>query len=125
MSGVNNFSREYQGKIYHIVVSEEKSNAISREKVVRREKVTTIEEVDKGNKNLDDTKESVVKIRRNDLDNFEGQSKVSTGWLNTDHDKKSFIHLNRNSIKNFMKRILKVKIWSHINFLYNRFILLS
>ena len=83
---------------------------------MRCEKVKTIEEVDKGNKNLDDTKESVVKICRNDLDNFEGQSKVSTGWLNTDHDKKSFIHLNRNSIKNFMKRILKVKIWSHINF---------
>ena len=28
----------------------------------------------------------VVKIRREDLDNFEGQSTGSTGWFNIDHD---------------------------------------
>ena len=46
-----------------------------------REKVTTSEEVDKGTKNQDDTKEAVVTIRRKDLDNFEGQSKGSTEFL--------------------------------------------
>ena len=31
-------------------------------------------------------KEAVVKIRNKDLDNFEGQSKGSTGWFNLDHE---------------------------------------
>ena len=31
-------------------------------------------------------KKAVVTISRNDLDNFEGQSKVSTGWFNLDHE---------------------------------------
>ena len=48
------------------------------------EKVSTSEEVDQGNKNLDVMKESVVTIRRNVLDNFEGQSIVSTGWFTND-----------------------------------------
>ena len=49
------------------------------------EKVTTSEEVDKGTKHLDDMKEAMVKIRRKDLDNFEGKSKGSIGWFNLDH----------------------------------------
>ena len=50
------------------------------------EKVTTGEEVDKGTKNLDDMKESVVTICRKVLYYFEGKSKVSTGWFNLDND---------------------------------------
>ena len=53
MSGVHNFSVEGQGKINHVVVAGEKSYAISGEKVVISEMVTTSEEVDKGTKNLD------------------------------------------------------------------------
>ena len=51
MSGFNNIFWEGQGKIQHVVVSEEKSNTISKEKVVTSEKITQSEEVYKGNKN--------------------------------------------------------------------------
>ena len=57
----------------------------SKKKVVTSEKVTPSEEVDKGNKNLDDMKESGVTIRRKDLDKFESHSIGSTGWFNLDH----------------------------------------
>ena len=50
------------------------------------EKVTTSEEVDKVTKILDEMKESVVTIRRKNLDKFEGQSKGSTGWFNIDNE---------------------------------------
>ena len=50
------------------------------------EKVTTNDEVDKGKKKLDDMKEAVVTIRRKNLDNFESQSKGSTGWFNLDNE---------------------------------------
>ena len=50
------------------------------------EKVTTSEEVDKGTKNLDYMKNAVVTICRENLDNFEGQSKGSTGWFTLDHE---------------------------------------
>ena len=91
------------------------------------EKVTTSEEVDKVTENLDEMKESVVTIRRKNLDNFEGQSKGSTGWFNIDNEflKRKFLQLNQTYIKNFMKMILKVKIWSHINSLYYPLIILS
>ena len=54
-------------------------------KVVKSKKVTTCEEVKKGTKKLDDMKEVVVTIHREDLDNFEGKYKGSTGWFNLDH----------------------------------------
>ena len=59
---------------------------LSKNKLLTTEKVITSEEVEKGTKNLDDMKEAVVTIRRKDLDNFEGQSKGSTGWFNIDHE---------------------------------------
>ena len=86
MSGVNNFSGEGQGKIHHVVVSEKKVTPLLKKQVVTSEKVTTSEEVEKCNKNLDYMKVEVVKTRRKDLDNFEGQSKGSRGRFNLDHD---------------------------------------
>ena len=41
-------------------------------------------DVYKGTGELEDMKKAVVTIRRKDLDKFEGQSKVSTGWFNLD-----------------------------------------
>ena len=79
------FSGEVQGKIHHVVVAKEKGNTIAKEKVVTSEKVTPSEEVDKGAKNLYDMKDSVVPIRRKDLDNFNGEYIISTGWFNVDH----------------------------------------
>ena len=64
----------------------EKVTPFSKEIVVTSEKDTSSEEVDKGNKILDDMKEAVVTIRKNNLDNFEGQSIISTGWFNLDHE---------------------------------------
>ena len=52
---------------------------LAKKKILTTEKVTTSEEVDKGTKKLNDMKESVVTIRRKDLDKFEGQYKGSTG----------------------------------------------
>ena len=77
-----------------------KNNAIVEEKLLITEKVTTSEDFEKANKNLDDMKEAVFTIRRKDLDNFEGQSKGSIGWFNFDHDflKRIFLHLNRTYI---------------------------
>ena len=40
--------------------------------------------VDKGAGELENMKEAVVTIRGKDLDKFEGQSKVSTGWFKLD-----------------------------------------
>ena len=57
-------------------------------------------------------KEAVVTIYRKDLDNFEGRSKVSTGWFNLDNEfsKNNFSTLKLNFYLLNMKRILKVKI---------------
>ena len=52
----------------------------------RAEKIKTNEEVEKGIGKTEDTKESLFKIRWNNSDKFEGQSKGSTGWFNLDHD---------------------------------------
>ena len=41
--------------------------------------ITKNEEVDKSTEKLEDMKEAVVKILKKDSDNFEGQSKGSTG----------------------------------------------
>ena len=80
------------------------------------ENVTTSEEVEKGTKKLDDMKEAVVTIRRKYLDNFEGQSKGSTGWFNIDNVslKIKFSTLEPNIYKKLYERILKVKILNHI-----------
>ena len=70
MSGVNKFSGKGQGKIHHVVVSEEKVMPLTKKKLVKTEKVAISEEVDKGTKHLDDMKEAVVTIRRKDSDKF-------------------------------------------------------
>ena len=64
----------------------EKVTPFSKKIVVTSEKDTSSEEVDKGNKFFDDMKEAVVTIRKNNLDNFEGQYIISTGWFNLDHE---------------------------------------
>ena len=79
MSEVNNFSGGGQGKIHHINFSKEKVTPLPKKRVVTSEKVAAIEEVDKGTKTLYVIKEAVFMIRRKDLDNFDGQSKGSTG----------------------------------------------
>ena len=48
------------------------------------EKVKQSEDFDKGTKHLDYMIEAVVKIHREYLDNFEGQSIGSTDWFNLD-----------------------------------------
>ena len=50
------------------------------------ENITTNEKVAKGTDKLEYMKEAVVKIRRKDLDKFEGYSKESIGWFNLDND---------------------------------------
>ena len=55
-----------------------------KKKVAPREKFRPSEEVEKGTKILDDIEEPAVTIRKNNLDNFQGQSTGSTGWLNLD-----------------------------------------
>ena len=116
MSGVNKFSEVGQVKIQHVVVAEEKSSTIAKEKLVPSEKVTPSQGDEKGKIFLNDMEEPVQTIRRNYLDNFQGQSTGSTGWFNLDNKwlKIKFLHLNRSSIKNFLKRISKVNISKHI-----------
>ena len=63
-----------------------KVTPFSKKKLLTTEKVTTSEEVGRGNKNVDDMKEAVVKTLRKDLDNFEYKSKGPTGWFNIDHN---------------------------------------
>ena len=70
MSGVNKFPGKGQGEIHHVVVAEEKNNAIVEEKLLTTERVKTSEEFGKGTEKLDDMKEGVVKIHRKDSDNF-------------------------------------------------------
>ena len=50
----------------------------------RTENITTNEDVGKGTEKLEDMKEAVVTIRKKDSYQFEGQSKVYTGWFNID-----------------------------------------
>ena len=54
-------------------------------------------------------------ITRNYLDNFQGQSTVSTVWLNLGHEwlKRKISILEPDFYKNFLKRVLKVKIYKH------------
>ena len=70
VSGVNKFPGKGQGKIHHVVVSEEKITPLLKKKILTTERVTTSEEFGKGTEKLDDTKEGVVKIRRKDSYNF-------------------------------------------------------
>ena len=55
-----------------------KVTPFSKKTLLTTEKVTTSEEVDKATTFFNDMKETVVTIRRKDLDNFEVQYKVST-----------------------------------------------
>ena len=50
------------------------------------EKKYSTKDVDKGTDELADMKQAVVIIRKKCLDQFEGQSKESTGWLKLDSD---------------------------------------
>ena len=49
------------------------------------EKKSLTKDVDKGTSESENMKEAVATIRRNDLDKFERQSKVSTGWFKPDN----------------------------------------
>ena len=69
MSGVNKFAGESQAKINHVVPY---YRPIAEEKVALSQKVTPSEEVEKGTIFLDDMEKPLDKIRRNDLDNFQG-----------------------------------------------------
>ena len=72
------------------------------------DEITTSKEVEKGSEKLEDTKEAVVTIRRKDSDQFEVQSKVSTGWFNLDHEfqKRKFSTLE----PDFYKRLYEKNI---------------
>ena len=50
------------------------------------EKKSLTKDVDKVTDELEDMKEAVVTTYGKDLDHFEGQSKVSTGWFNIDSE---------------------------------------
>ena len=69
----------------------------------------------------------MVTIRRKDSNNFEVQSKGSTGWFDLDHEflKRKFSTLKPDFYKNFMKRTLKVKTWNHIKSFWYHLILLT
>ena len=69
--------------------------------------VTPSEEVEKGTNVLEYLKEPVVTIRKNDLDNFQGESTASTGWFNLDHEwlKKKFSTLEPDFIKKIENNI--------------------
>ena len=78
------------------------------------DKIKTNEEVEKGIGKTEYTKEALFKIRWNNSDKFEGQSKGSTGWFNLDHEflKVNVSILEPDFYKNFMKSILKVYKWN-------------
>ena len=60
--------------------------------------VTTIQEIDKDSKKLDDKKEAVATICKKYLYNFGGRSKRLKDWFNLDHDflkRNSFYTLTR------------------------------
>ena len=84
--GVNIFSGEGQGKFYHVAIAKEKLAPLPNKKVDPSGKVTPSDYDEKGTNILNDVEESVVTIRRKDLDKFQGQSAKSTGWLNLDQD---------------------------------------
>ena len=65
------------------------------------EKKPPTKDVDKGTGELEDIKQALFTIRRKYLDNFEGHSKVSTGWFKLDSRFKKNLQLIHNSIKRF------------------------
>ena len=83
---VNKFSGEGQWKINHAVVYEVKNNTIDKEKSSDKWEGYTKWGGWQRNKKMDDMEDTVVTIRRKYLDNFEGQSMVSTGWFNPDNE---------------------------------------
>ena len=77
--------------------------------------------VDKVTDELEDMKETVVKIHRKYLDKFEVRSKVSIGWFKPDSNFfKSTIHPE--FYKHYLKMILKVKIRNCIRRLLYRLV---
>ena len=65
------------------------------------EKKSSTKYVDKGTDELADMKQAVITIRRKGFDQFEGQSKGSTGWFKLDSDflKQHFLRFIQNYIK--------------------------
>ena len=105
MSSVDNGTKHLDDKKEAVIMT-----PLLENKLLTAEKVTTSEEVDKDTGKFYGIKDAVVTIHRKDSNNFEGQSKGSTGWFNLDHEffKESFLRLNRTSVKKIMKSILKV-----------------
>ena len=83
MSRINKFYGEGQARNNRIF---QYYRPVAKEKVAPSEKVTPSEEVEKWAKTLDDIEDPVVTIRREDLDNFQGQSTRSTRWFNFDNE---------------------------------------
>ena len=61
-------------------------SSLLKKKLVPGENLTPSEEVERGTNILNAMEQPVYMIRRKDLDNFQGQSKVPTGWFNLDHE---------------------------------------
>ena len=80
------------------------------------ENKSSTKDVNKGTDELVDTKTEVVIIRRKGLDNFEGHSKVSTGWFKLDSGflKQNFLQSIQDSVENVFKRISRIKTWNCI-----------
>ena len=86
------------------------------------EKKSSTKDVDKGTDELADMKQGAVKILRKGLEQFEGQSKGSTGWFKLDSGflKTTFLQLIQNSIKNLKIIIFKIKTRNFIQRLLYR-----
>ena len=99
---------------------------LPKKKVKPSEKVTPSDDVEKGTNLLNGMEEPVVPIRRNILDNFQGEYAGSTGWLKIDREwlKRKFSIIEPDFYNFVLKRILKVKISKHTKHLYYHLILL-
>ena len=127
MSGVNQFSREGQGKIHHDVISKQKNSTIDREnlyQVIRLHKGSGLKKklifwmIWKSQ--CTQYVERIWITFRGGLQHQQvGLILIMSG------QKESFLHLSRTSIKNFLKRILKIKISKHMKTFYYRWIILS
>ena len=77
-------------------------------------------DVDKYTGELKYIKDAVFTMHKNDLDNFEGDSKGSTGWFKFDI---GFLNKNlqfiQNSSKNILKNMLKIKTQNCTKIYYN------
>ena len=78
---VNNGTRNLDDTKEEVVTTQ-----LLQKKILTNEGVPKREEDGRCTKYLHDMKEAVVTTHGNYLYNFEGRSKVSTGWFNLDHD---------------------------------------